>query len=64
MRRSAARSAAGKIEEGGIFCEADRVVQLGHPPNRIDVITGFSGVTFEETWEEREAAQRDGLLEA
>lgn len=27
-----------------------RVVQLGRPPNRIDLLTRISGVTFEEAW--------------
>lgn len=26
------------------------VVQLGHPPNRIDLLTSITGVTFEEAW--------------
>ena len=28
--------------------EAAKVVQLGRPPNRIDILTGISGVTFDE----------------
>lgn len=30
-----------------------RVVQLGRPPNRIDLLTSISGVTFEEAWASR-----------
>ena len=30
-----------------------QVVQLGFPPNRIDIITRISGVTFEEAWQTR-----------
>jgi hypothetical protein len=28
----------------------DRIVQLGIPPNRIDLITSITAVTFEEAW--------------
>lgn len=44
---------------GGIgIGEADlttpgRVVSLGEPPNRIDILTSISGVTFEAAWESR-----------
>lgn len=36
-----------------------KIVQLGVKPNRIDLITSISGVTFEEAW----AARRHGDLE-
>ena len=36
-------------------------VQLGRPPNRIDLITSFSGVSFEEAWEGREYGDLDGV---
>lgn len=36
----------------------DIVAQFGLPPYRIDVLTGVSGVTFEEAWAER----IDGLV--
>jgi hypothetical protein len=32
---------------------AHRVVQLGHEPNRIDIMTSIDGVTFEEAWSSR-----------
>ena len=32
------------------FIEPDRVVQLGYPPNRIDLLTTIDGLTFEEAW--------------
>jgi len=35
------------------FCTPDRVVQLGLPPYRIDLMTSISGVAFEEAWEGR-----------
>jgi len=36
-----------------------RVVQLGRPPNRIDLLTSISGVTFAEAWEGRVAGGLD-----
>jgi hypothetical protein len=30
-----------------------RFVQLGHPPNRIDLLTAIKSVTFGEAWENR-----------
>ena len=29
------------------------IVQLGHPPNRIDILTSISGVDFDTAWETR-----------
>jgi hypothetical protein len=31
----------------------EKVVQLGNPPNRIDLLTSISGVTFDEVWSSR-----------
>jgi hypothetical protein len=31
----------------------DLVYQIGLPPNRIDILTGISGVTFDEAWPRR-----------
>ena len=36
------------------FLQEDMVIQLGRVPNRIDLLTGISGVTFEEAWAGRE----------
>jgi hypothetical protein len=40
--------------EGGLtaadFNQPDAIIQLGRPPNRIDVVTGLDGVTFAEAW--------------
>lgn len=43
------------------FSSPGRVVQLGRPPNRIDLLTTLSGVTFEEAWASRVPATLDGL---
>lgn len=32
------------------FDHPGSVLQLGHPPNRIDLMTSIDGVTFEEVW--------------
>jgi hypothetical protein len=37
-----------------------QIVQLGHEPNRIDIITRISGVTFEEAWRNRVKATYAG----
>jgi hypothetical protein len=36
------------------FLQVDHVIQLGREPNRIDILTGISGVTFDEAWGSRE----------
>jgi hypothetical protein len=43
------------------FTTPGRIVQLGHPPNRIDLLTSISGVAFEAAWAAREMATLDGL---
>lgn len=35
------------------FTEARRFVQLGYPPNRIDLLTSIPGVDFAEAWANR-----------
>ena len=37
------------------------VVQVGVEPNRIDLMTTISGVSFEEAWSSREVAEWQGL---
>jgi hypothetical protein len=36
------------------FLQVDHVIQLGREPNRIDILTGISGVIFDEAWDNRE----------
>lgn len=43
------------------FAAPDRVIQIGLPPRRIDVLTGISGVTFDLAWERREVFPFSGL---
>lgn len=39
----------------------DMVFQIGVPPRRIDVLTGISGVTFDEAWRSRLAVHVGGV---
>lgn len=38
----------------------DFVIQLGRAPNRIDLLTGISGVTFNEAWSGRQSGDISG----
>ncbi len=42
------------------FAREGSVYQIGLPPRRIDVLTKISGVTFEEAWASRAAAEVEG----
>lgn len=35
------------------FTTPERIVQLGQPPNRIDLLTSISGVEFDDAWNDR-----------
>jgi hypothetical protein len=41
--------------------QPEKIVQLGRPPNRIDILTSASGVDFEDVWERAIVAEIDGL---
>ena len=43
------------------FQEPDQVIQLGRAPNRIDLLTGISGVTVDEAFASRVAGELDGI---
>ncbi|MCP5113653.1 MAG: nucleotidyltransferase family protein [bacterium] len=43
------------------FEKPNQVIQLGNPPNRIDLITTISGVTFDEAWRDRQPGELDGI---
>jgi hypothetical protein len=43
------------------FMHPDHVIQLGHPPNRIDLLTSITGVTFEEAWNTRVDGNLHGI---
>jgi hypothetical protein len=43
------------------FLQEDQVIQLGVAPNRIDLLTFLSGVSFEETWFQRQQGEIGGV---
>lgn len=43
------------------FAENDQVIQLGRPPNRIDLLTSLTGVTNEDAFAGKVAADIDGI---
>ena len=43
------------------FIGSYQVVQMGLPPNRIDVLTSLTGVTFEDAWQGRVTAELEGV---
>lgn len=43
------------------FTQPNTVVQLGYPPNRIDLLTSISGVEFDEAWAGKVSGEMDGL---
>ncbi|MEB3272714.1 MAG: DUF6036 family nucleotidyltransferase, partial [Prochlorothrix sp.] len=43
------------------FLSSDRVIQLGYPPNRIDLLTSIDGVEFGECYGDRLQVEMQGL---
>lgn len=43
------------------FLNPERILQFGLPPNRIDILTEISGVTFSEAWESRVQGQLETI---
>ncbi len=43
------------------FLEPDRIIQLGYPPNRIDLMTSPKGIDFETCYSDREKIEIEGL---
>jgi len=43
------------------FIKPDSVVQMGYPPNRIDIINEIDAVTFDEAWASRLLTQLEGV---
>jgi hypothetical protein len=41
----------------GDFADPEMVLQIGIPPNRIDILMGIQGVAFPEAWERRVTAK-------
>ena len=38
-----------------------KVIQLGYEPNRIDLLTSITGVSFDDAWDGRVPGDLDGL---
>jgi hypothetical protein len=67
---STAKKVANVIREFGmpeelitenLFLEKDKVIRMGVPPVRIEVITGASGVNFSECYSRRELVEIEGI---
>lgn len=43
------------------FTELEQVIQLGYPPNRIDILTSADGLEFKESFERRLILALDGI---
>jgi len=43
------------------FLQPDQVIQLGRAPHRIDLLTGISGVVWDEAWKTRIEVNFDGF---
>lgn len=43
------------------FCDPDVVYQIGVAPNRIDILAGIDGVSFDDAWQNRHITEIDGL---
>jgi len=45
----------------GLFLETNKVIRMGVPPVRLEVITSASGVAFNECYSNREVVEIDGI---
>jgi hypothetical protein len=43
------------------FLESDQVIQLGYPPNRIDILTTLTNLRFEDCYNEKVEVKIQGL---
>ncbi len=44
-----------------LFLETEKIIRMGVPPLRIEVLTSISGVSFADCYQRREAAMIDGI---
>ncbi len=47
--------------EAGDLQTPGKVIQLGMRPNRIDLLTGITGVSFDEAWATHDQAELEGI---
>lgn len=50
----------GELDIGEDDILSERIIQLGYPPVRIDMLSSLSGLTTEEIWESRQKASFAG----
>lgn len=43
------------------FQRPDQIIQLGRPPNQIDILTGLTGVSFASCWKKRVVKAVEGI---
>jgi hypothetical protein len=43
------------------FLEEDQIIQLGYPPNRIDILTALKEIKFEDCYKERIEIEIEGV---
>jgi hypothetical protein len=43
------------------FLDKERILQFGVPPNRIDILTEISGLSFEDAWKSHVRGKLEGL---
>jgi hypothetical protein len=43
------------------FTKEDQIIQLGYPPNRIDIITSVTGLTFSDCYSNRNSFTIEGV---
>jgi len=48
--------------KAGDFLQPDQVIQLGVAPNRIDILTGLTGLDFTSAWDWRIELPLDGCI--
>ena len=51
----------GETISEGLFLEKNKVIRMGVPPVRIEVITNASGVVFNECYSNRQVIEIDGI---
>ena len=51
----------GEVLAEALFLEDDRVIRMGLPPMRIEILTSISGVDFQDAYDERIEDVLDGV---
>lgn len=46
----------------GLFLQNNKVIRMGVPPIRLEIITSASGVTFQTCYSNRESIEIDGIM--